>query len=331
MTIRSDQLGCGTSTTGTGTLTCAAPPTGINAVDPYAAFSGSGFGTSVGVPVLYSIVEYTDSTFGKPKQSESGRGTFLIGGSLTASTLARTQIFQTAASMDSQPATNTGMNTASPTAITIGTAANVVIWFGDLSWVPMEAMTAVATSGVTSIDNLGFCGDTITTAGGQNLTLTSGRLHHCRVAFRHSMFIKSLSLYLQTNFAGTSNTLDCAMYDIGSDGRPGKRLLTFAQGTTLNTGNTITVSATTGLFFHAGVYYASFLYVGVGQTTAPAIRLVQPCAASPLGMNNSSVFGPCGYATVNSQSAGTLADPATLTSLTAANVATEPLLIFRST
>src|SRR5580658_5571623 len=94
--LRGDSVICGTSPTGTGTLTLAAtpvPPGGID-FDVFARATGIGFGNSAAILCSYTIIEYTDSTFAKAKQQEKGIGTLTLGSSsgIANATLARTTL-----------------------------------------------------------------------------------------------------------------------------------------------------------------------------------------------------------------------------------------------
>src|SRR4051812_24231826 len=129
--LRGDTLVCGTSTTGTGTLTLAAtpgPPGGVD-FDVWARATGIGFANSAAVLVSYTIIEYTDSTFATAKSHEKGVGTLTLGGSsgIANCTLARTTKQTSATSLNSQPATQ---NIVPGTGISIGTAANTLVFIG---------------------------------------------------------------------------------------------------------------------------------------------------------------------------------------------------------
>jgi len=87
------------------------------------------FGNSAVILVSYTIIEYTNSSFTTAQQQEKGIGALTLGSSsgIANATLVRTTIQQTATSLNSQPATYT---VSAPTAITIGTAANTLIFIG---------------------------------------------------------------------------------------------------------------------------------------------------------------------------------------------------------
>src|SRR5258706_417112 len=107
--LRGENIICGTSTTGTGTLTLAATPVAPGGIDfdVLARATGIGFGNSAAVLVTYTIIEYTSATFAASKSTEKGIGTLTLGGSsgIANCTLARTTPQVTATNLNSQPAT----------------------------------------------------------------------------------------------------------------------------------------------------------------------------------------------------------------------------------
>jgi hypothetical protein len=333
MSLRFDQAACGTSSTGAGALTLAAAPTALACADPYAIWSGAGYGTSQGVPIPYSIVEYTNSSLTTPKQSESGMGVLTFGASLAACSLARTLVLQKATSMDSPPATVTGA-TSGPTAISIGTAANVVIYFGPESWQFAEVLTAVALSGITSADNLGVINRSTNTGAVMTMS-NSGVVHYCAIELDFSILTKSVTLRCGAsgNYTGGSNSLAAALYEIDpATGLPGKLVLDFGTVSgffnTANTNSTFTAAA--AVFVQAGHYILALLPIYSGGSGFPNARGSVVTTSSPFGTASGVALGGALHTiTVAGQSAFT--DPATLTSAAAYGNATTPYAIFRST
>ena len=312
MVMRNDQAACGTSTTGTGTLTLAAPPTAITSANPHAIWSGSGFGTSTGIIVDYSIVEYTNSACTTPKQSESGRGTLLLGASLTATTLARTTPLMTATSMDSPPATVSGQ-TSAPSPITIGTAANVVVWFGLSSFSPMGVMPYYTTGSLTNGNLLGFTPIQVPVTSGTNFTLVNQQLILQSVLLPFSGLIKSCTVWGQAGYTGGTASLKIGLYEVGSDGRPGKLLIDFGTQNSLGSA-TQTLTASAAQFIPAGFYFLGILAQFSGGSGTPTLRMCNSASSSMWGTAATNNLGPMMIATVGSQTA--LSDPCTLTSLT---------------
>lgn len=328
MTARHDQLACGTTTAGTGTLTLAALPAAITAIDPFAAFSGNGWGTSQGVPVDYSIVEYTDGSFTKPKQSESGRGFLLLGANLATTTLTRTLPLQTVTGMNAPPATVGGQSSAA-SAISIGTAANVVIWFGLSSFSAMCSMPFYSTSGITNADNAGVSVFQNVLSNGINYGLSHQRLYYQRVLVGHSDLIKSVVLCGAVGYTGGTASLKAALYAIGSSGLPGKMLIDFGTIVSIPSG-TVTLTAATPVLIPAGYYILGFLAQYTGGSGSPAYRCANSVAPSPFGTyQQRGMNGPCPIVFVDSQAA--LADPAVVTGATAIDNSAEFSLAFRRT
>lgn len=326
MTARHDQLACGTATTGTGVLTLAALPAAITAIDPFAAFSGNGWGTSQGVPVDYSIVEYTDSSFAKPMQAESGRGVLLLGANLAATTLTRTTPLQTATGMDSPPASVGGQSSAA-SAINIGTAANVVIWFCLSSFSPMGSMPYYTTGSLSGGDLLGFSPPAATSPFGSNFSLNNQQAQYQSAYLPFSGLIKSVSFARQAGYTGGTASTKAALYDIGSDGRPGKKLLDFGTTGSIASG-TITMTASAAVFVPAGFYFFAILDQFSGGTGTPNFRAASTVMTSIWGTAFSgSQAGPIARGTVAGQTS--LNDPATLTSLQLQIAFTEIALAFK--
>jgi hypothetical protein len=125
--LRGESVICGTSSTGTGALTLAATPTPPGGIDFDVWARAVGFGNSAVVPVTYTMIEYTSSVFSTAKQIEKGVGTVTLGTSsgVANASLTRTTPQVTATSLNSQPAS---YNANSPSAISIGTVANTLIF-----------------------------------------------------------------------------------------------------------------------------------------------------------------------------------------------------------
>ena len=70
--LKANNLVCGTSTTGTGTLTLAACPSPPGGVDFYQWLNATGFNAANSSTWLieYVLIEYTDTTFSTQKQTE---------------------------------------------------------------------------------------------------------------------------------------------------------------------------------------------------------------------------------------------------------------------
>lgn len=260
--LRGDNIICGTSTTGTGTLTLAATPSGLNALDPLIAFGGMGFGTTVGVPVRYTIIEYTDNTYAKMHQKETGWGTLLLGASITACTLSRDTILFTQTALDSAPA----FTFVSPTAITIGTAANTLVML-DASSVDFIGSAAGYSTGN---DSRGFVPSNYCNSFGANsIALTNGNGHYVPVEIPISCFIKSATISITGAITTPATSqISFALYAVGTNGKPSKKLIDFGTNSAnpLGTTGNVTLTASQGVFIPAGWYIFAVLPIWTGGT-----------------------------------------------------------------
>jgi len=325
---RGENVGCGTSTTGTGSLTFAAVPAGAGLIDPVTAF-----GTSGSYVFRYTINEYTDSTFATVKQFETGYGTMALNATLTSVTLTRAPL------VTGVVATPAYANNA-PTAITIGTAANVLVFVGPTAGDLPDALPFFSTSGITNADGLGFVAvqaAIVSTVLTFTTSATNGTLIYQRVWSQFGGLVKSVSVrVIGALTSGGNSTLSAALYDIASTGLPGKQLVSFGTSSAgaLGTANTtVTLTASAAIYLPPGFYILALLpFGGTGSSGSATIRAATSCAPSPFGtnmINTTTLGGPIGYATVAAQTA--LADPATTTSITAAAAATEACAVYRST
>lgn len=320
--LRAEACICGTSTTGTGTLTLAACPSPPGGVDLYAAFQGQGLGTSQTIPTTYTIIEYTNSGFGTAKQMEKGVGALTIGASVTATTLARTTPQSTATSMNTSTPT---YSTGSPSAISIGTAANVLVFVGASAadvpaWSPYYETTlgdnkgATPCSGITSAAAANF---TIGTAGGG----TTGCDAYFLFEWRVPMLVKRCTVNVQTAGSGGNSNCDARLYGIASTGRPGKLLYDFGLLGTSNTsfhstGLVSTGASGSGFMLLPGEYYLNLCDVETDSVNA-ILTAVGPNNSYVIsGRMGSALAGRSltGVATATNPVIGAAPDPADTTS-----------------
>lgn len=315
---------CGTSTTGTGTLTLAACPSAIGGCDPVAAL-----GTSGAWPCNPVIIEYTDSTFATISKMEVGKNcTLTLAAAITSATLTR--------SPDVTFVSGTYTNNGA-TAITIGTAANVLVYFGPTAFDTVSMLPAYSTSGITSADGLGVAPlQVFQNNGSANFSLANNTAYFAVTLLMSSGFIKSLSI--RTNAAlttPTSNSVAAALFEIDSTGLPGKRIIDFGtvsgtSGAPLGATGSNTLTASAGAYVRAGFYITGLLPVWSGGSGTPRFTGCTPCAPSPFGtIYGSTGGGPAGVCIVTSSP--DMADPPNLTGITALNTNVMPALAFRST
>jgi hypothetical protein len=223
--IRGDNIICGTSTTGTGTLTLAAtpgPPGGVD-FDVFARATGIGFSNSAAVLVSYTIIEYTSSAFTTAKATEKGIGTLTLGGSagIANATLARTKLQTSATSLNSQPATQ---NIKPGTGISIGTAANTLVFIG-ASAADTLAFSPFVNSGSTTNGYMPLMVGNSDFNGGGSVVNNQNWTWPFTWAF--SALIKRAYFRVEDPYSGAVSNLYARIYDISSSGNAGKLLYDF--------------------------------------------------------------------------------------------------------
>jgi hypothetical protein len=217
--LRGDNLICGTSTTGTGMLTLAATPAALGAIDFYVWLKFSNPDRPVHL-IPYVLIEYADTTYAKPIKFQRGYGTITLSTSLTGTTLARTIVTAT------QVIATPNYVTTSPTAITIGTAANALVFIGPGVSDVLPCSPYFDTTAATDLSNKAatqlICGPGSSTFSLS--TIGTGADALWSVLWTTPMLVKRATVRVSAADAGASN-LYFAIYEVGSDGRPGNLLL----------------------------------------------------------------------------------------------------------
>ncbi len=308
--LRLDNVICGTSTTGTGTLTLAATPSGVDAMDLYTAFAGMGLGTAAGIPISYEIIEYTDNTYTKPLQTEKGIGLLTLGASITATTLARTTVQTTQTALSTTPA----FTFNAPAAITIGTAANVLVFIGS------SALDTISVPPWTDVTGMpGIMPMSVNIGANGTHGLTSGQM----VWFPFLLGMPVVGAVLRTIVSGTytggTSNLWGALYKAGSNGRPGKLIADFGvlgtAGSSLSSASIIaSASLATPPLLVPGHYFVGIEAAFSGGTGTPSLVCKGvPVLIGVMGLQSSGI--PQNFATSTGSGASTdFTDPATLTS-----------------
>lgn len=316
--LRFDDCVCGTSTTGTGTLTLAATPTGIGGIDPdvWARSSLFSFGNSAAILVDYVITEYTDSTFAAEKSKEKGTGTLSLGGSagIANCSLARTTVAWSATALNTQPAV------IGTTAFSIGTAANVLVTVSPSAFaVPGFHPYFETALGDT---NWGANPDGATpNTGNTSAWPTSNTDWYMPFRWSVPMLVKRLSFRITTYTSPTGSfALFIRIYDFGTNGRPGKLLYDFTpssgltSATLTGTGTFSTGATSPGIYLPPGDYLADFALTGL---TGGTINFRAPAVASQTNPAQSRFAASTGngqtLATAASATAGAGPDPANVT------------------
>ena len=200
-----------------------ANPAGRADFDAWLKATGFNFVSTKVVLVSYTIIEYTSSAFTTAKQTERGIGTLTLGASITAATLARTTVQSKITSMDSQPATPTY---AAATAITIGTAANTLIFIGaSVSDVLVGSSYFDSGSSSFGLYPYGAYGiGQAYAAAAQN-----GAVYYTPFQWVVPMLVKRFTACTGgTAYTGGTSNAYAALYDIGTMADPEDYLLTMA-------------------------------------------------------------------------------------------------------
>lgn len=265
--LRGENVACGTTTTGTGTLTLAATPAAVGALNFDLYLKGAGFVSGNAVLLPYTIIEYTDSTFATPSQLEKGIGTVTLGAAIANATLARTtpQVTQVGTTYDD----------SAPAAITIGTAANTLIFIGasaaDVPAFPPYFEGSLGDAkGATPLS---------ASNNGANLLMASGdtgKDFYWLIFWGVPILVKRATLRTgTTGYSGTTgspvSTAFFRIYQIASNGRPGKLLIDLGA---LGGANPLNAAATnistalhgSGIFLPPGMYWANFYGTWTGAT-----------------------------------------------------------------
>jgi hypothetical protein len=264
--MRGENIICGTTSSGTGSLTLAPTPAGLGAIDPYVAFSGMGFGTSV--PVPYVINEYTDSTWATLKQQEGGYGPINLGASISACTLVRTTIFNT-----NVPGSGSYLFN-SPSPINVGTPANVQIIIG-----PTAATTLAPTPWIDTLDGdgLGLTPRVSGTNTGNGPALVSGTAQWFRASIEAPIVCKRLAFRVTTAYTGGTSNMYARIYAAASFGTAGKLLCDYGVIGTANSslGSAVAIKSAVPAnppFLCPQAYWFEIVAVFSGGSGSPALR-----------------------------------------------------------
>lgn len=228
--LRADHVGCGTSSTGTGTLTlaaCLAPPGGLD-FDKWLKATGLNFVNGNSVLVSYTIIEYTSAALTTEKQTEKGIGTLTLGASITAATLARTKVQGTVTGLDTSTPAPTFV---APTAITIGTAANTEVLVGASAADVLAFHSCMATARTSNGFPPLMCGNPTFNGGAgvvnnQNWTWP--------FIWAATMLVKRVWFRVESPYSGAVNNLYARMYQENTAGEAAKLLYDFGVVGTAN-------------------------------------------------------------------------------------------------
>jgi len=244
------------ATGGTGALTCSAQ---TSYVTPAALYTGTRL-------LAYEIREWTDATKTVLAKWERGVGSYVT----STEVLTRTKILATWNGTDYLPKFGTA---TAPTAISFGTtSANIDIIVSPLASPvlpppPFKVTATGATNGV------GLPPLNIGALSATNLSHTSGTVYYYPVLLQNNEPISNYEMRSASNLTGGSPTFDVAIYEWGSDGYPGKKLLQFTQLTGFQAlGQYSPTALATPVPIPPGWYWAASLYIANSATGTMNVR-----------------------------------------------------------
>lgn len=307
--MRANFLTGSTATGGTGALTLQ-DVTGLPGYENFFA------GTRL---VEYTVLEFTTSAQTVLSKAESGIGSFVS----STKVLTRTTIEQTWNGTTLLPNWSSG---TAPTAISFGsTAANIQVICAPVVASAWAEWPYTSTLG----DNIGVCQVGVSAVATDIVALANQTAYYipCIFPARQAQFTKMSVRIGATGYVGGSSSIIGAIYEIGSDGKPGKKLVdwpvTFGA---LGAATTLTSAAATA-FPNPGPCYAAVLTAFSGGAGVPQIAALSPIGPSPLGMTMSGSLYINNYATVPTVT--TLDDPAVLTSIAVVSSSASPAIILQ--
>lgn len=279
--LRGDNILCGTTTTGTGTLTLAAVPQPPGAIDFDTWARGIGFGNSVSIPVSYTIIEYTSSSFTNVKGTGKGIGLLNLGASagIANCTLTRT----------TPQSSVTGMNGTTP-AITIGSSYSIVTAANTLVMIASSALDsltvpAAVVGKATTLSNmgLGVISSRMLLAGtfGSH-NATNGVNYYEPYCLEFPVQANVIRANVSTAYATGApvSNLYAALYAINPGSNlPGKLLMDYGvlgtSNASLNSTGTIASAVQSGPMLSPGWYWIAYQAAFSGGSTTPALRAAQ--------------------------------------------------------
>lgn len=275
--VRGENIVSGTSTTGTGTLTLAACPSGVGAIDHDVFLKAKGFVSGDVIPIAYVVTEYTDNTFATPSKLEVGKGRVTLGAAIANATLTR----------DTIQVTQTGgaYNDQAPSAISIGTAANTLVSI-DASAADLWANNPYFDN--VSGDALGLSPLAINYASGTLGVLGTdgtGTDWYWKFYLQKPLSKIRATLRVITAYGGTTGTPASTVYGRiyypNSSGKPGKLAVDLGSfGTNpLNATGYISTGLATGKTLLPGEYFFDLFatFTGASGTVTNPVLASQSC------------------------------------------------------
>lgn len=270
--LRADNVICATSSTGAGTLNlaaCPAPPGGLD-FDKWLKATGIGFVSGNALVVSYTIIEYTSAAFTTVKQTEKGVGTLTLGtaiGGGTPATLARTVVQSKVTGLDTATPSPTY---SAPTAITIGTAANTLVFVGASAADVLAFNSSMAIARTSNGFPPLMCGNP-TFNGGAGIV--NNQNWTWPFIWAATMLVKRVWFRVESPYSGAVNNLYARMYQENTAGEAAKLLYDFGVVGTAN--DSFNVGAFTMIASAAGA--------GNGFLLTPGEYFLQICPIWTVG------------------------------------------------
>jgi hypothetical protein len=255
----------------------------------------------------YEIREWTDSTKTVLSLWERGIGSY----NTSTEVLTRSKVLYTWSGSAYLPKFGTA---TAPTAISFGsTAANIDIMFNLLVGQPLGGLPFVYGTVASVADGLGVPQISVATSSSATLSPSTGVVYYTPIYLQTLGPLSQASIRVTTGATaagGTPSTLSVAIYEIATDGTPGKKLVDFGSlGRPTTSNATITNSAiATPIYIYPGWYWMAVLYVAGTDTGGCTIRGLNTLVGGPQG----GLFADgwvSSHLTVSGQTA--LNDPAT--------------------
>lgn len=298
--IGGNNIACGISSTGTGTLSLAACPASFGAVDPDVwARNALNLGNSATVRVRYEVIEFTDSTFASPKQTESGIGVLTLGAAAGVAncTLSRDYVLEKATNLDVQPAAislgEAGNTSGLPSAsvMIIGTAANCLVMFSNdirdaIGAMPANYWGVSPDTGYSGIAPLS------TAPGYSGFSPSNGVAYFCPIWMPQTAIIKTVKFKFYSSVSSpTSSSVQAKLFDVfGRNaqgyamGMPGKIITDF--GGIGNGYDATNPAGTNGIYSITGASQAlirsGFYFLGIVVSWAGGTGSVGMANCNPL-------------------------------------------------
>lgn len=214
-----------------------------------------------------------------------------------------------------------------PSALSFGTtAANIDIMIGANShrWPGIAPFKMGSIANVS--DGVGMTGRCVMPVGNINVTLSSGTTYYFPIEIAHVGPFSQAAMRLATAVASGTPTVNVGIYEVGTNGFAGKKLVDFGNlGSLLATGTLQNAAIAVPVDVGVGVVWIGVLYVANGATGSPVFRAASQISG-PAGVLLAVAGAYAGLLTVTGQT--TLNDPATAATGATSSTSSIPIIAF---